>query len=307
MGVEKLMDQGIPQLCANAINGGFRFDSVQASRWFFLFFSPIWFLLNLVPIKKTTRSFVTILGEFTLFVGETLRSFQLLWKRRGLFLKQCEFIGVQSLGIVTVAAVFLGAVLGYQLYMTLHRFGAEALLGGSVGVSLIREMGPVMCGIMVTGRAGAAMAAELASMRISEQIDALEVMAIDPFEYLVAPRVAAGVLVMPILAIFFSLIGTVAASGIACGVMGLQSTIFWHQFLKMVDPIDIVHCLVKSAEFGLAFSWIGCFFGFRAHGGALAVGQATRSTVVMSCLTILLSDYLITSLLPFGFKKLEVM
>jgi len=261
----------------------------------------------IVTPGKSVRSFITILGEFSLFVGETLRAVPSLWKRRALFLEQCEFIGVSSLGITSVAALFMGAVLGYQLFMSLHKFGAEALLGGTVGVALFREMGPVMSAIMVTGRAGAAMAAEISSMRITEQIDALEVMAVDPFEYLVVPRVAAGVLMMPLLAIFFSLVGSVAAAGVACGVMDLQYTIYWHQFWRIVDPVDIGHCLVKSAAFGLVLTWVGCFFGFRAHGGALAVGQATRSTVVMSCLSILLCDYLITSILPFGLKKLEVM
>src|SRR3954447_15658345 len=148
-----------------------------------------------------------VLGDFSLFVADTLRSLRHFWRRKGLFLKQCEFIGVTSLPVVAVAACFLGGVMGYQLYVSFHYFGAEALLGGSVGVALFRELGPVMAAIMVTGRAGAAMAAEISSMRITEQIDALEVMAVDPFEYLVAPRVAAGFLMMPILSIFFCIIG----------------------------------------------------------------------------------------------------
>jgi phospholipid/cholesterol/gamma-HCH transport system permease protein len=201
----------------------------------------------------------------------------------------------------------MGAVLGYQLYVSLHQFGAEALLGGSVGVALFRELAPVMSGIMVAGRAGAAMAAEISSMKISEQIDALEVMAVDPVEYLVVPRVSAGVLMMPLLAMFFTLIATLAAGAVACGAMGLQYSVYWSQYLKIVDPIEIVHCLVKSAVFGLVLTWIGCFCGFRSYGGARAVGQATRNTVVAACLSILLSDYFLTSLLPFGFKKLKVM
>jgi phospholipid/cholesterol/gamma-HCH transport system permease protein len=228
-----------------------------------------------------------------------------MWKRRGLFLQQCEFIGVSSLGGVMVAAAFMGAVLGYQLYVSFHMFGAEALLGGSVGVSLFRELGPVMTAIMVTGRAGAAMAAEIASMRVSEQIDALEVMAIDPVEYLVTPRVIAGTLMVPLLSVFFCVVGTIAAALVACGVMGLDSPIFWNQFSKVVDPIELVHCLVKGAVFGLVLTWIGCFCGFRVTGGARAVGFAARTTVVASCLTILLSDYGLTSLLPFGFSKLR--
>ncbi len=201
----------------------------------------------------------------------------------------------------------MGAVLGYQLYISLHQFGAEAMLGGSVGVALFRELGPVMTGFMVTGRAGAAMAAEISSMRISEQIDALEVMAVDPIEFLVAPRVAAGLFMVPLLAIFFTFIASLAAGFVACGVMDLQYSIYWSQYIKVVDPIEVVHCIVKAAVFGVVLTWIGCFCGFRAYGGAKAVGEATRNTVVAALLGILLSDYILTSLLPFGFKKLKVM
>ncbi len=250
-------------------------------------------------------SSITTLGDFSQFVWETLKSLSQIWRRRGLFLQQCEFIGVSSLSVVLVAGLFMGAVLGYQLYVSFHMFGAEALLGGSVGVSLFRELGPVMTGIMVTGRAGAAMAAEIASMRVSEQIDALEVMAIDPIEYLVTPRVLAGIVMVPLLSIFFCVMGTIAASLVACGIMGLEGPIFWGQFAKVVDSIEVIHCLVKGAAFGLVLTWIGCFCGFRVSGGARAVGFATRTTVVASFLTILLSDYVLTSLLPFGITKLR--
>ncbi len=175
-----------------------------------------------------------------------------------------------------------------------------------MGLALFRELGPVMAAIMVTGRAGAAMAAQLASMRITEQIDALEVMAVDPFEYLVAPRVLAGVLMLPLLSVFFSAIGTVAASLVACGVMELSYPTYWEQFAKVVDLIDLKHCVVKAAVFGLVLSWVACFYGFRAQGGAQGVGYATRTTVVVSCLGILLTDYVLTSLLPFGWAWLSI-
>lgn len=252
-------------------------------------------------------TFVKGLGDFTLFMGETLRSLRGIWRRRGLFLRHCEFIGVNSLLVNVVAAIFMGGVMGYQLYVAFHLFGAEALLGGSIGVSLFRELGPVMAAIMVTGRAGAAISAEIASMRISEQIDALEVMAIDPIEYLVMPRVAAGVLMMPLLAAIFGVVGSIAGAVVACSIMGLDYQTFWVQYFKYVDRIEIIHCVTKGAVFGLVLTWMGCFFGFRAYGGARAVGFATRTTVVASCLTILLSDYVLTSLLPFGFTKLKVM
>jgi phospholipid/cholesterol/gamma-HCH transport system permease protein len=251
-------------------------------------------------------SFITVVGEFSLFVWETIKSGRQFWRRSGLFLKQCEFIGVSSLPVVTVAAIFMGGVLGYQLYISFHLFGADALLGGSVGVSFFRELAPVMASIMVTGRAGSAIAAEIASMRISEQIDALEVMAVDPIEFLVVPRVLAGMIVVPILSVYFAWIGSLASAGVSCGIMGLDSSVFWTQYAWVVDPIDITHCVVKGLVFGTVITWVACFNGFNAYGGARAVGAATRNTVVSSLLSILLCDYLLTSLLPYGFATLKV-
>jgi phospholipid/cholesterol/gamma-HCH transport system permease protein len=135
----------------------------------------------------------------------------------------------------------------------------------------------------------------------------LEVMAIDPIEYLVVPRVLAGVIMMPLLAVFFTAVASFAAAGVACGVMGLDWQIYWDQYAKVVDAIDMVHCVVKGATFGLILSWVACFCGFRAQGGARGVGFATRTTVVSTFLTILFSDYVLTSLLPFGFAKLKVL
>jgi phospholipid/cholesterol/gamma-HCH transport system permease protein len=229
-----------------------------------------------------------------------------MWKRRGLVLRQCEAIGVSSSGIIVVAAAFMGAVLGYQFYVSFRLFNAEALLGGTIGVALFRELAPVMTGIMVTGRAGAAMAAEISSMKISEQVDALEVMAVDPIEFLVAPRIIAGTLMMPLLSIFFTAIATLAGAGVACGVLGLDPAIYWAQYAKFVDAMELVHCVTKGAAFGMILTMIGCFNGYRASGGASAVGLATRNTVVASCLSILLVDYILTSFLPFGTLKLKV-
>jgi phospholipid/cholesterol/gamma-HCH transport system permease protein len=252
------------------------------------------------------RKFILILGDFSLFMGETFRCSAQFWRRRGLFLRQCEFIGVSSTGVVAVAAMFMGGVLGYQLYVSLHVFGAEGLLGGTVGVALFRELAPVMTAIMVTGRAGAAMAAEIASMKITEQIDALEVMAVEPLEYLVVPRIWAGLLMLPLLSVFFAIVASAAAGVVACGVMGLDIPVFVDQYLKITDPMEVAHCVIKGAVFGMALTFVGCFCGFRAQGGARSVGLATRTTVVATCLTILFSDYLLTSLLPFGFSNLKV-
>ncbi|MBC7386315.1 MAG: ABC transporter permease [Cryobacterium sp.] len=257
-------------------------------------------------IPKPLEDAALLAGDFTIFGFETVRALPRMWKRRGLVLKQCEAIGVSSGGVVMVAATFLGAVLGYQFYVAFRLFGAEALLGGTVGVSLFRELAPVMAAIMVTGRAGAAMAAEISSMRISEQVDALDVMAVDPIEFLVTPRVIAGLCMLPILSIFFTAVASLAAAAIGCGIMGLDSAVYWTQYAKVCAPIEIIHCLVKGTAFGLILTWIGCFNGYRARGGASAVGIATRNTVVASFLSILLTDYILTSILPFGALRLKV-
>lgn len=259
-----------------------------------------------MPIAQVFSSAIQLAGEFTIFMRDTIMTLPRVWRRRALLLRQCEIIGVSSSGIITVAALFLGGVLGYQLYVSFKLFNAEALLGGSVGVSLFRELAPTMTAIMVTGRAGAAMAAEIASMKVSEQVDALEVMAVDPIEFLVTPRVLAGLIMVPILSVFFGAVGSIAAGAVACGIMGLDSAIYWQQYAKVVDLIEISHCLVKGLFFGMTLTWVGCFNGYRAYGGARAVGLATRNTVVASCLMILLMDYILTSFLPFGFYKLQV-
>ena len=260
-----------------------------------------------VPLGFLSTWLVT-LGDFSLFVFETLltgRGF--LKRRKSIFLYQCELIGVNSLGVTFAAACFMGAVLGYQLYFSLHRFGAEGLIGGTVGMSLFRELAPVMSAIMVSGRAGAAMAAEIASMKVTAQVDALEVMAIDAIEYLVTPRVLAGLIVMPILAFIFALVASSSAFLITTQVMGLQKAMFWNHYVTIVDHIDLMHCFVKAAVFGLVLTWVGCFCGYKTYGGAKSVGTAARNTVVVSTLCILFLDYFLTSLLPMGIRTLKVM
>ena len=249
-------------------------------------------------IVRSFRKWIEWLGEFSIFTTRTFQSFGGLSKRWGIFLHQCEFIGVSSLGILSVAAVFIGAVLGYQLYKSFELFGAQALVGGTLGVGIFREMAPVIGAIMVTGRAGAGIGAEVASMRVTEQIDALEVMGVNPYEYLVLPRVLAGAAMMPLLAFLFGGVATLASSLIACSVLDLSYPVFWKGLREWTDWIDLLHCMMKSITFGMALSLMGCFYGFRASGGARSVGYSTRSTVVSACLMILLLDYFWTMILP---------
>lgn len=252
---------------------------------------------------STTRK----VGDFTRFGFDAFVGGRRLVRRWVIFLRQCEFIGLTSLGINLVAATFMGGVLAFQLYFAFKRFGAEALLGTSIGVSLFRELGPVMAAIMVTGRSGAAMAAEIATMRITEQIDALEIMAVNPIEYLVTPRVYAGMFMMPIVAIFFSCVACLAGAGVACGILDLPWATYWTRLIYSVDIIEIFHCVFKGAVFGVILTSVGCYMGFSASGGARSVGQAARMTVVVSFLMILISDYFMTSMLPDGDTRLSLL
>ncbi len=246
------------------------------------------------------------LGELSLFLKQLLHSLPHFFRRFPQFLQQCEFIGVTSLPILVVAAIFMGAVMGYQLYTAFALFGAQALVGGSVGTSIFRELGPVMGAIMVTGRAGAAIGAEISSMRVTEQIDALEVMGVNPVEYLVLPRVVAGAVMMPLLAVVFGGVAVLSASLIACGVLDLSYPVFWKNFRQWVDWLDLLHSTCKSITFGAILAFMGCFYGFRASGGARAVGFSTRSTVVATCLMILLFDYFWTMILPIRVNKFVI-
>lgn len=260
--------------------------------------------MNQEYFQLKIRSSVEWVGDLVLFATESLKNVSKLWSRSGLFLNHCEFIGVASLGILTVAAIFMGAVMGYQLYVSFALFGAQALVGGSLGVSIFRELAPTIGAVMVTGRAGAAIGAEISSMKVSEQIDALEVMGVNPYEYLVVPRIMAGAATMPVLAFYFGLVATLAGAMVACGVMGLSYSVFWTQFKSWVDWVDLMHCLLKSISFGFVLTLLGCFYGFRAVGGAKAVGLATRSTVVAACLSILVLDYFWTMILPIRAAEL---
>ncbi len=250
---------------------------------------------------------ITILGEFILFFKKSF-SFnkQVFKKRRPIFYKNCEFIGIQSLPINTLGSIFIGAVLGYQLYASLHMFQAEGLLGGTVGVTLFRELAPVMSGLMMTSRVGSTMAAHISSQKVNEQVDALELMGIDPIEYLVSPRILASLLMTPIIAVFFALMASFSAYIVSTHLMGLQESVFIYNYFNLLSQYDLLHCLIKSFSFGVLLSTISCYCGLRAYGGAYGVGIATRNTVVIATLSILLMDYILTALLPLGFSILEL-
>jgi phospholipid/cholesterol/gamma-HCH transport system permease protein len=241
-------------------------------------------------------------GRLGLFFLNTIRS---MMRPPGKFwptVTQIQFIGAKSFVVIAFTAAFTGMVLGLQGYHTLTRFGSEGWLGSAVGLSLIRELGPVLSALMVTGRAGSAMAAEIGIMRIEEQIDALECMAIDPYSYLIAPRFIASIISLPLLTSFCNALGILGGYVIGVKLLGVNEGSFWDSLITSVDWNDIYMGLVKSVCFSLLIVWICTYKGFYAgvdegSFGPQQVGRATTDAVVISSIAVLVGDYVITSLL----------
>lgn len=214
-----------------------------------------------------------------------------------LTLEQMEEVGVRSVPVVLITAIFTGAVLALQTYSGFKRFGAEGLVGTVVALSMTRELGPVLASIMVAGRVGSAMAAELGTMRVTEQIDALITMATDPVRYLVVPRFIAGLFMLPILVVFADLIGIAGGYIVAVNVLGTSSTTYINRTLQYLEFSDVSVGLVKAAVFGMIIALVGCQMGFYTEGGAEGVGRATTRAVVGASILILISNYFLTALL----------
>lgn len=216
--------------------------------------------------------------------------------RLGVLLEAMVFIGFESLPIVLLISLFVGAVFALQLSSALRTFQAESFTGATVGLALSRELAPVFTSIVVAARAGAGMTTELGSMRITEQIDALATMAINPVQYLVVPRVIAGTIMLPMLAMLFNCVGMVGAYMISVGLQGVDGGVFMEQARWLLDPNDLTQGMVKAVVFGCVLTLIACHQGYNASGGAKGVGVATTRSVVGSFVTILILDYFLTDL-----------
>jgi phospholipid/cholesterol/gamma-HCH transport system permease protein len=212
-------------------------------------------------------------------------------------IKQMEFVGVKSIFVVVLTGIFAGGVLALQSHHGFRLFGAETLVGSTVALAMTRELGPVLTALMVNGRAGSAMAAELGTMRVTEQIDALYVMATNPVKYLIVPRVIAGVVMLPILTIVADFLGILGGYFVGVILLKINSGMFVANIVEMVDLEDIFHGLTKSIFFGLILTHIGCYKGFYTTGGAEGVGKSTTQAVVLSSVLILVSDYFLTSIM----------
>jgi len=214
-----------------------------------------------------------------------------------IIMRQIRFFGNKSLMVIFLTGAFTGMVLGLQIFHTLRKFGSEALLGPAIALSLIRELGPVLSALMITGRAGSALTAEIGIMRISDQIDALISMALNPIRYLVSPNIVAAVLVFPLLAAIFDVLGIYGGYLTGVNLLGLSSGTYFSQMQNFVEMQDIRIGIYKSLSFGVLVTWISSYKGFHAEYSAEGVSKATTEAVVMSSIMILIWDYFLGSVL----------
>jgi phospholipid/cholesterol/gamma-HCH transport system permease protein len=218
-------------------------------------------------------------------------------------IRQIKLIGANSVAVIFFTAAFTGMVLGLQGYYTLRQFGAEGVLGSAVALSLVRELGPVLTALMVTGRAGSAMCAEIGIMRNSEQIDALEIMAIDPFRYLITPKILATLISVPVLTLFFNLVGIFGGYLTGVSLLGVNPGAYFASMEQSVVTQDIHLGIIKSIVFALLIAWICTGRGYFVHRirgagfGAEGVSRVTTQAVVLSSISILVWDYLLTAIL----------
>ncbi len=244
---------------------------------------------TLFILQEMGRMLLFLLASFGWLFRPPFRPFQIL--------KQLHFIGYKSTFVVLLTAAFTGMVLGLQGYYTLRKFGSEAVLGSVVALSLIRELGPVLASLMVTARAGSAMTAEIGVMRITEQIDALDTMAINPLQYLVAPKLVAGLIGVPLLVAIADTVGIYGGYLVGVELLGVNAGSYWNSIDSAVEWKDVYGGFWKSVSFGLIVSWVCCYKGYYTGMSAEGLGKATTEAVVLSSVLILIWDYFLTSVL----------
>ncbi|SFF47272.1 phospholipid/cholesterol/gamma-HCH transport system permease protein [Fontimonas thermophila] len=248
-------------------------------------------------IWQILSDFLAGLGRAQFFLAAIVAAIPAALARPRLIIQQLYSVGVLSLIIIVISGSFVGMVLGLQGYRTLVRFGAEESLGVFVALVIIRELGPVVTALLFAGRAGSALAAEIGLMRATDQLSAMEMMAIDPVRRVIAPRFVAGLIAMPLLAGIFSVMAIGVAGGHAIGVelLGVDAGSYWSQIHSSVAIEDIRQSFIKAIVFGAAVSWIAVYQGYHAVPTSEGVSRATTSTVVVSSLSILALDFVLTA------------
>lgn len=243
------------------------------------------------------KDFITETGMMMMFLSSSLRLLFVKPNRFSEVIKHMEFIGNKSVGIISLTSLFTGLALSFQVYLGFKIVNAVNMVGPTVALGITRELGPVLTGLIVAARAGGAMAARLGTMRVNEQIDALDVMGINTRQYLIAPRIAAAILCMPMLTAIFDFIAMVGSYFLVVHLVELDEAIFLQKIRETLEMRHIMEGLIKSAVFGLVFGLICTFRGFYTTGGAKGVGEATNRGVVMSMVLIIVLDYFLTNII----------
>lgn len=246
-------------------------------------------------LLQNARDFVATVGSVTVFFLRVLGQLPRALLRPGLIVRQIYNAGALSLVIIMTCGMFVGMVLALQGYDLLQRFGSEDALGSGAALALLKELGPVITSLLFAGRAGTALASEIGLMRATDQLTAMEMMAVDPIRYVVTPRFLGGVVAMPLLAIVFIAIGIFGVQLIGVQQLGVDSASFWSQMRASVDTQDVYDGVIKGCVFGVACSLVAVFEGFTAVPTAEGVGRATTRTVVVSAVLTLILDYMITA------------
>ncbi|MBC7658451.1 MAG: ABC transporter permease [Chitinophagaceae bacterium] len=245
-------------------------------------------------IGKMVKDTIGELGSFMMFLGYAIREAAHPPFRLRLIFQQMYFIGNESLFIIILSGFSIGAAVSLQVGTVFMLFGAQSMVGAANAKSLARELSPLMAGFLIAGRGGAAMTAEISTMKVNEQIDAMEAMAVDPVGYLVVPRMIASILMLPLLVGIFNIAGQFASLLVAINIFDIDMGTFFDKMLSIVTWHDVWAGLQKSFIFGVIISVLACRFGLNASGGAKGVGQATTNAVVTMLLALLTVDFIIT-------------
>ncbi len=254
----------------------------------------------LQPIGRVFLRFLQITGQLAIFTGTAISHCMRPPFYFRIIGRQMVEIGYYSLPVVGLTAIFTGMILALQSYTGFARFSAEGAIANVVVLSITRELGPVLAGLMIAGRIGASMAAEIGTMRVTEQIDALTTLSTDPMKYLVAPRILAGILMLPLVVLIADIIGVFGGYLIAVYKLGFNPANYLKNTWDFMEPIDVISGLVKAAVFGFLVTLMGCYHGYHSKGGAQGVGTATTNAVVSASILILSTDYFLTELFFAG-------
>jgi len=257
--------------------------------------------MNKIRHASPPAVFFEQLGDVGLVLFKTIRNLFRKGLERKIFVQQLEEVGVRSLPVISLTAAFGGLVFGLQTYIGFHRYigqGSEAYAGPVISLGLAKELIPLLVGLMVAGRVGSSMAAEIGTMKITEQIDALFSLGADPNRYLVVPRTLASIIMLPVLTLYGDFIGIFFGFFYNVVAMGVNSTVYLRNTLQYLEMWDITSGLIKAAVFGLVIAVTGCWQGLKTEGGAEGVGRATTMTVVLSSITILILNFFLSKMLP---------